>query len=940
MSDPSQRENSNKSMLSSFKADVGKAMFEALDRQNALTVFDMTGAFIFANANFSKLSGYTSDELSEHNFLLLKSSFHPEPFWEALWQTLCDGECWSGQICHQTKAGDPLWLNTTITPVTDQNGKITEFFAVQSDITEQKINEARLLTENQNESDLMLQSVLEEITEYSLVTTDSKGLIRSFNSGSEKMYGYTKEELVGKETVDILHKPEKIQARADELSKKYGARIPHNEIYVKVPEEKGIEIQETLARRKDGSIFPIKLTVTPTFDSAGQIVGYLGIAEDISELRDIEESLEYSERRFMGTFEGSVVGMAIADVDGRILNANTALSKIFGYDRNTLNSLNYKELTHPDDLLANINQRKACLEGAISGFQINKRYIHADGHIFEGRMTSSLIRDKEGKPLYFLSQVEDVTEQQKLGEDLRNTSERLSMATNTSKIGIWDWNISNGSYVWDDQMYRLFEINKADGLPNIESFWQRVHPEDEAVLRKDLEAAMVRREAYEVEFRIILSENKIRYLRAVGETIRDADGNPTHMIGTNQDITEIVNQKKELSRLAKEANAANQSKSEFLANMSHEIRTPLNGIIGMASILQEIPNSTAEQSKYIEVILNSGNALLVLINDILDLAKIEAGKIEIETTDFSLRHLLKDCVAISMIRAKEKNLRFECEASPETPDLLIGDPNRIRQVLLNLTSNAIKFTNTGSVHVLVEPIELTDQAVTLRFSVTDTGIGISEDSLQKLFQHFSQADSSTSRQYGGSGLGLAISKQLVETMGGEIDLKSDLGVGSIFWFTLKMPIVKVAQIPEKKEVRGWIDETNFDFLKERDLKILLVEDNRANQIVIKGLLKKYNFQIDTANNGVEAIQAVKLKPYDLIFMDVQMPQMDGLEATRRIRDGRAEALSNKVPIIAITAHARTDDQKTCLDSGMDAYITKPVNRSKLLSLVANIIGQS
>ena len=526
----------------------------------------------------------------------------------------------------------------------------------------------------------------------------------------------------------------------------------------------------------------------------------------------------------------------------------------------------------------------------------------------------------DGRP-QILVIAHDVTDIRRAQVQIAESERRLSYVLQATGEGVWDWKLSDGSLMHNQRWYDLLGYSSEDLSGTVADFEMLLLPEEREEVLTQVGKCLEGQGPYRHEHRMRCRDGSVVWVLDRGDVVeRDDQGRPLRMVGSFADISDRKRAEQAIVEARIQAETANRAKGEFLANMSHEIRTPMNGVIGMTSLLLETDLSD-EQRDYAETIRESADALLNLINEVLDFSKIEAGKLTIHARQFRLGDLLESCIDLMGVAARRKGLVLEHAVAAEVPQELVGDRDRVKQVLLNLLNNAIKFTHQGGVALRVSCISCNTDGCRLRFEVQDTGIGISAAGLERLFKPFSQVDAGNNRQYGGTGLGLSISKRLTEAMQGSIGVHTLQGEGSTFWVELPF-LLEPAASSERSEQR------NPDMQAVRG-KVLLVEDNPVNQKLAQSILRRQALDVIAVSNGVEALSTLVDQPVDLILMDCQMPVMDGYETTIRIRAGEAGEQARVTPIVALTANAMSEDVRRCLACGMNDHIAKPFTLASL-----------
>ena len=533
---------------------------------------------------------------------------------------------------------------------------------------------------------------------------------------------------------------------------------------------------------------------------------------------------------------------------------------------------------------------------------------------------------------YFIGYITDITQIKQQEKELQESELKWKFAIEGNGDGLWDWNLQDNTVFFSSEWKKMLGYEEDEIQDSLEEWSKRVHPDQITQVYSDVHAYLDgKTDLYRNEHQVICKNGTYIWVLDRGIVIeRDEDNKPLRMIGTHSNIDQQKKVQKELRDSKILAESANKSKSEFLANMSYEIRTPMTGMLGFIEHLLK-DEKDSERLRQLKVIENSGQTLLAIINDILDFSKIESGKLELESFPLNIQELCQNSADMFLSLTSAKNITLHKLINENLPSCIMGDEIRLKQVIFNLMSNAIKFTiNGGSISLQVY---FNEETQTIYIAVVDTGVGIAKENLEKIFEAFSQEDVSTTRKFGGTGLGLSISSQLVRLMGSEIKVESKVGEGSKFYFEIPVEICT----HESDLIRV---DTSEDLTKSRIFNghILVVEDNKTNQMLMSMILDDLNLTYDIANNGAEATLNFKLKKYDLILMDENMPIMNGIEATKNIRERELDESLTPTPIIAVTANALRGDKEKFIDSGMDDYIPKPYSEDDIVRVLQKYLG--
>jgi len=679
----------------------------------------------------------------------------------------------------------------------------------------------------------------------------------------------------------------------------------------------------------------VKSHASPMFSEAGSFVGYVGTLEDITNRKVAEQKLKESELKYrlISTNSKDVIAIVTSDPIPVHTFLSPSVKEVLGYEPEELIGKSPFDLIYKDDLEVLKNEVHPASVSGVTQTRQN-RVIKKDGSVIWVEIVSGPAYDDEGKEIGIMASIRDIHDQ-KLAEFKLEESERLfRLISSNSKdmLTIFEAN-EEARCVYVSPSCKEVLGYEPEELIGLSPFQMMPYDQAEELKRVYLKK-LLDGESVRTESQLRKLDGTFIWVEALSQPIYNEQGQILTFQASVREISERKRFEKQLQEEKEKAEASTLAKSQFLSIMSHEIRTPMNAIIGLTNImLEEKPRKN--QLEKLNLLKFSGENLLSLINDILDYSKIEAGKVELENIVFNLSDILQKYVTLSESRAADKGIALKVDVLSKIPSLVIGDPTRLGQVLNNLIGNAIKFTEKGIVTLTVTPVQVSDEDCVIHFSVKDTGIGIKSDKLNSIFENFTQASSDTTRKYGGTGLGLSIAKKLLQLMGSEIKVASEFGVGTVFTFSIPFKVSK------ELETKRTAQEIGYSI--EGLLKVLVVEDNIINQVVASTFLKKWGMTVAIANDGKEALDMMQENRYDLVLMDLQMPVMDGYEATQTIRSYE-DPYFKTVPIFALSASAMLEEKEKAMKYGFNDFVTKPFQpqelKEKIIKVVRSKVKQS
>lgn len=889
---------------------------EILEQTSSMIIItNANREIVWVNKSFENATGYKLKEAFGRNpGHLLQGPESDRVTIERLRQAILEKKMFDEVLLNYTKDKKPYWAHIKGKPILNKKGEPEYYFAIQDDITQKRYYELQL-SENNLKLELAIGALNGGIWEWDV-------------PGNKVQYSTSFLNLIGYKEAEVTHTFAFFEERLHPTEREQVLQTLDVMIH---SGSKGYQTEFRLQHKNGQYLYVLDRGIITERTASGAPLKITGITVDITDLKKAQELALKWEERYRKSLEASGAAIWEWNLKKDRVTVTTSFLKLFGLSADWSTNLSFAAIArmiHPDDLVKMQEVFDQHFKSELAVMEVEYRQKHPESDHYEWYLfTGSVVDwDDEGEPIRALGYTTSIEKRKRAEAELYESNQKLKIVVEASGVALWEWDIINDRVYAGNDFAQLFGYDSIDQFsPVYSDQLLLVHPDDIPDLKKSLQSHFNgETPLLNLEYRVrMANDGSYRWFNAKGRVItRNENNEPAFAAGLIHDIQERKEAELALQNARLMAEASIKAKRRFLANMSHELRTPLHAINGLTNQLMHT-KLDEKQKGFVQLMHESGEGLVALINDILDYSKIEEGKLSIQTVLFNPSTVLYSVCSLLESQAVNKGLQFKIESiSPELNSAFIGDPDRIRQVFLNIIGNAVKFTDYGMVSISFHLLE-DDGTYQLQFRCLDTGIGMSDEMKAKLFQEFSQEDDSFQRKYGGSGLGLSITMELVELMKGTISINSEKGIGTDI--SIVLPIQKAVGLnPVKNSGTSKISKIHFE-----DARILAVEDNNLNRILLKIILEKNNLKYDFASNGIEAIDLMKKNQYTLVLMDIQMPEMDGLEATRYIRT----ELNSRVPIIAMTANAVKEELNSYLEKGMNHYLVKPFDEENLLRLI-------
>ena len=867
----------------------------ALNRHAIISVTDAQGTILKANKMFCVVSGYQEQELIGNNHRILKSGEHFREFYNDLWQTIAGGRSWHGEICNRRKNGSLYWVSSSITPLLDRNGKPYHYVSIMTDITQVKQQQIELETVQTK-----LQATLESTVDGILAVNDD-GSVSFANQRFYTMWNIST-DMQSPEQLDTSLIAYVGTQLIDPDSFKDGIRALY------ASDEESLDRLEFL----DGRVFErYSRPLVVAEQQMGRVWSFRDISQQIQSQKEVEIYKERLERGQMyaniGTWEWNI--------ETGSLYWSEQIAPLFGYiDKETETSYeNFINAVHPDDRDKVSEAINLSIEKDLP-YEVEHRVVWHNGTVRWLLEKGAVTRDANGKPLKMLGVVQDVSERKLAELAIISSEQSLQEAQSLAHIGNWQMDIKSADIQCSDEVFRIYGYLPQEMIPTLDTFYKLIHPDDRELFRA-AETTLQQTGYFNLTHRLVRPNGDIRYVQQLGQSTTDKAGKQTSVSGTVQDVTDKVQIEHEIIKAKEEAERANKAKSEFLSSMSHELRTPMNVIIGFSQLLQQSPNLEEKARNNVGMIHKAGEHLLKLINEVLDLASVESGQVEMSLEVVRLSDLVEECVDMINMLAAQMNIEIIHQQQPDIG--VCADRNRLKQALLNLLSNAVKYNKEGGrVWINYQP---SDNGI-VYLDVKDTGIGISAENLNNLFKPFNRLGHESS-VIEGTGIGLSLTQRIIEMMEGHVTVSSEEGVGSTF--TIELPFREIKQaLTGTVQVETNINDNETQAVEESQSSILCIEDNPLNIALIEQLIDRHdNIELICTHTPSLGIQLAVAEKPNLILLDINLPGMDGYQVLKAIK---AENKLKDIPVVAVTANAMPSDIKRGKEAGFDEYLTKPL----------------